>query len=698
MGLLKRPIYIGTAAVVGVATVALTGAFAATTASAAPKSAPQFTSLQSSVNPTTDRVTGAYHSSRMSVELSLKPRNEASLASELRAEYTKGSSRYHKWLAKGQFDARYAPTSTERNAIASYLRSAGLKVDTSASPFLIRVTGSSTQIQAAFRTSLKNYRSTKGVGYFSNSTAVRLPSSFAGDVLGAVGLTNTDRLHMAIAQQPKPEVPAGKASRKSASSSTSCETPYVTTAQLFGTLSGTGFPYGYGGGPGCSGLTPSQVNSIYGAPKGGGASTKGRGVTLGLFELSAYQASDIDTWAHQFYGPGYTPKLKDVIVDGGPLAPICPTGDTCPPQYEGYSGDIEVDADIEVSLAVAPDIKSMEVYNAPNDYTGQTELDEYTAMANQDTADTISSSWSSCENDVPAGAVEAENLVFEQMAMQGQSVFGAAGDTGAYECLRSDGTTVENVNDPPSQPWMTSVGGTSLENDNPGTNPNPGTPKAGTETVWNVDNLCSSQGPAADNDNQGGVFWCDDSGSGGGGYSQYWGRPFYQHAPGVNNPAYPNSAGTVNSSGITECSLASTGAPCRETPDVSANADEYTPYTEYCTGNPNPPDYSVCGSAGVLAIENVPGWFGIGGTSLSSPLWGALIADRDGYQGQRSGNINPLVYDLLNVDPHQFFNDITGIGPRQQLATNNGIFDTTPGYDMATGAGSPKFAAWITGL
>jgi subtilase family serine protease len=696
MGLLKRPIYIGTAAVVGVATVALTGAYAATAASAAPTVAPQFASLRNSVNPTTDKVTGAYHSSRMSVELSLKPRNEAGLASDLRAEYTKGSRAYHQWLAKGQFDARFAPSSTERNAIAKYLRSAGLTIDKSASPFLIRVTGSSAQIQAAFRTSLKNYHSKKGTTYFANSTAVRLPSSIAGSVLGTVGLTNTVRMQMMLSKQSKPEVNAGKAAHKASSSNSSCETPYVTAAQLFGTLSGTGFPFGYGGGPGCSGLTPSQVNSIYGAPHAG-ARGKGRGVTLGLFELSAYQASDIDTWGHQFFGPSYTPPLTNVNVDGGPLAPICPAGDQCPAQFEGYSGDIEVNADIEVSLAVAPDIRSMEVYEAPNDFTGQTELDEYTAMANQDTADTISSSWSVCENDVSAGTVEAENTIFEQMAMQGQSMFGAEGDTGAYECLRSDGTTVQNVLDPPSQPWVTSVGGTSLENDNPGTNPNPGPPARGTETVWNVDNLCSSQAPAADNDNEGGVFWCDDAGSGGGGYSQYWGRPFYQRGPGVSNPAYPNSAGTVNASGITECSLASAGSPCREDPDVSANADEYTPYAEYCTGNPNPPDYSVCGSAGVLAIENVPGWFGIGGTSLSSPLWGALIADRDSYQGYRSGNINPLVYLLLNVDPGQFFNDITGIGPRQQLATTNGIFPTTPGYDMATGAGSPKFAAWITG-
>ena len=676
MGLLKRPIYIGTAAVVGVATVALTGAYAATAASAAPRVAPQFASLRNSVNPTTDKVTGAYHSSRMSVELSLKPRNAAGLASELRAEYTKGARNYHKWLAKGQFDAKFAPTATERNAIAKYLRSAGLTIDRSASPFLIRVTGSSGQIQAAFRTSLRNYRSTKGITYFANSTAVRLPSSIAGSVLGTVGLTNTDRMQMMLSKQSKPEVPAGKAQRKASSSNSSCETPYVTPAQLFG----SGFSYGYGGGPGCSGLTPSQVNSIYGAPHAG-ASGKGRGVTLGLFELSAYQGSDIDTWAHQFYGPSYTPPLTNITVDGGPLAPICPAGDQCPPQYEGYSGDIEVNADIEVSLAVAPDIRSMQVYEAPNDYTGQTELDEYTAMANQDTADTISSSWASCENDVSAGTVEAENTVFEQMAMQGQSMFGAEGDTGAFSCIRSDGTTIVNVLDPPSQPWVTSVGGTSFENFNPGANPSPSYP-TGQETVWNYLNLCNAT--ATNEDGLSGFDWCAGNGAGGGGNSQYWGRPFYQFGPGVN------SSFTQHGNGTTECALANVGTPCREDPDVSANADENTPYAEYCTGNANTP-FSVCGT--FSGSQTPPGWFGIGGTSLSSPLWSGIAADRDSFQGFRSGNLNPLLYLLYNLAPNLYFHDITGAGTPE---TNNGLFPTTRGYDEATGIGTPNLAALIT--
>lgn len=113
-------------------------------------------------------------------------------------------------------------------------------------------------------------------------------------------------------------------------------------------------------------------------------------MNLAVFELSAYQHSDIATWGRYFYGPGFKPSLKDINVDGGPLTPICPMGDQCPPQYNGYSGDIEVDADIEMQLAIAPHAREILVYNAPNDFTGQTALDEYAKIANDDTADVVS--------------------------------------------------------------------------------------------------------------------------------------------------------------------------------------------------------------------------------------------------------------------------------------------------------------------
>ena len=644
-------------------------------ASAGAQAAPRLgalTALPGSLPRTTDHVIGNYRIGQMQVEVALAPRNARGLQNEIRHTYVKSSKTYHHWLSKGQFAKRYAPSVQVREAVARYLKSEGLRPVASGSAFLMRAVGSSAQVASTFHTTLSVYQDPRGDRYYSNSSVVRLPSSLTKGVLGVIGLTNTIRDHTNLAR-----LPYGHSVGSSA-----CQTGYVTAAELFNLVdNNVGFPYGYGGGPGCSGLTPSQTNGLYGAP--GGTDTTGKGVTTAVFELSAYQQSDIAAWTNEFYGPGYKAPLQNVLVDGGPLAPICPAADLCPANYNGYSGDIEVDADIQMTLDVAPATKKLQVYEAPNDYSGQTELDLYTAIANQDTADTVSSSWGVCENDITAPYAQAENVIFEQMALQGQSMFNSAGDTGAFGCLRSDGTTIVDAEDPATQPWVTSVGGTSFTFDNPATNANPTYPHNGDEMVWNVDNLCNA---SANEGGFSGLFWCGATGAGGGGISQWWGRPFYQFGPGVQNSYSEVGNGT------TQCALAKVGTPCREGPDVSADADPYTGYAEYCTANASTP-YSSCGfSSG----EPSPGWFEIGGTSLSTPLWAALTADRDGHFGFRQGNINVFVYLLATLPGGGgFFHDITGVG---QSMNNDGVYPTTPGYDIATGLGSPDFATYITKL
>jgi subtilase family serine protease len=648
--------------------------------SAASPAAPatqRFAAISGSLTRTTDAVTGTYHSRSMSVEVALAPSHPAALNKTLAAAYNRHSAQYHHWLSKGQFAARFSPAATTRSALARYLRGQGLKVTVSSSPFLLRATGSSARVSAAFRTTLRTYRNPEGKTYYANSSAAKLPVGMVRNVLGVVGLANTVR-NRSMVQRAKDTIrPNGSA----ASATPNCEEPYPSTAQLFADVNNNvPIPFGYGGGPGCQGLTPSQDNSIYGAPHAG-PRARGKGVNLAVFELSAYQKSDIRTWARTFFGPRYRPPLRNILVDGGPLNAQCPAGDTCPPEFNFYAGDIEVDADIQIQLALARDVRHLQVYEAPNDFTGQTELDLWSKIANDDSADAVSSSWAVCENDAGASYAQAENTIFEQMALQGQSVFGASGDTGAFSCIRSDGTTIVNVLDPPSQPWVTSVGGTSFEHFNPGHKAHPAYPRRGTETVWNVNNLCNS---SANEGGHTGFFWCGREGAGGGGNSQFWGRPSYQHGPGVNNPD------TVTGNGTTNCSLASVGTPCREVPDVSANADEWTPYAEFCTGSAATPQ-SVCATFSGSQVP--PGWFGIGGTSLSSPLWSAIFADRDSFTRQRAGNANVLLYQMLRGNSHRFFHDITGVG---QSTNNNGLFPVRRKFDLATGIGTPRMGALIT--
>src|ERR1700728_1845501 len=432
--------------------------------------------------------TGQMSASRMSVEVVLQPANAKGLSSLLAGLYTKGSADYVHWLAAGQFDSMFAPSRATVQAMTSYLQGKGLAVQRTGTPFLLRAIGSTAQIDTAFATTINNYRNAQGKKFFSNDSAASVPNSLAASVLGVVGLTNTVRL--------KPEVQTASSSTANSAGKgngePSCEIPYPTTLAELQAIPANGPFNGYGGGPGCSGLTPSQTNHIYNAPNAGPRG-KGAGATVAVFELTAYTHSDISHWAPRSYGPGYQPRLADINVDGGPLAPNtsqCPVGDTC---VYGYGGDVEAEADIEQDLTVAPDVNHVLVYNAPNDFDGQTSLDEYATIANQDRADSISTSWGLCEADAGLAYAQAENVIFEQMAAQGQSIFSASGDTGAFECIR-DGTFSDHApieaGDPATQPWVTGTGGTSFTSFDPGDQPNPHYPRR-REAVWHTINVCS---------------------------------------------------------------------------------------------------------------------------------------------------------------------------------------------------------------
>ena len=673
-----------------IAGVLTAGSLSAATAASA-STAQSMAHIPGSYLPMHATKTGQLSASRMSVEVVLQPGNAKGLSSLLDGLYTKGSADYGQWLSAGQFDSRFAPARATVQAVTSYLQGKGLSVQGTDTPFLLRAIGSSAQVGTAFGTTINNYRNAQGKKFFSNDSVASVPDSLASSVLGVVGLTNTVRLKPAVQLAS-----SGSASSTSSTSSAgrgepSCEIPYPTTLAELEAIPANGPFNGYGGGPGCSGLTPSQTNGIYNAPNAG-PRAKGAGATEAVFELSAYNHSDITHWAQTFYGPGYRASMTDVNVDGGPLAPNtsqCPVGDTC---FYGYGGDDEVEADIEQELTVAPDTSNLIVYNAPNDETGQTELDEYATIANQDRADSVSSSWGECEPDAGLGYAEAENVLFEQMAAQGQSMFASSGDTGAFECIR-DGTFSDHAPlqslDPASQPWVTSTGGTSFTSFDPGDRADPSYPR-GSEGVWNTINICSGNDSSTATST--GIVDCGSFGAGGGGHSIFWPMPNYQKGPGVI------SAYTVR--GPSNCALASAGQACREEPDISANADPLTGYAEYCTGssyvspNPTGTDYeSAC--LGLTKTPGAPGWFHIGGTSLSAPLWAALFSDRDAFHGRRAGNANYVLYALFD-NPRTYaadFHDILGL----PLENNNGFYPVTRNFDQATGIGSPNFAGIITG-
>jgi subtilase family serine protease len=385
--------------------------------------------------------------------------------------------------------------------------------------------------------------------------------------------------------------------------------------------------------PGQSSYTADQIASAYGFSGLYGAGDEGQGQTIALYELEPDDPADIAAF-QQCYGTHTS--VSYVPVDGG---------------AGSGAGSGEAALDIEAVIGLAPKA-SILVYQAPNSASngpGAGPYDDFSAIISQDRAQVISSSWGGCESVEGAADAHAEETLFEEAAAQGQTIVSASGDDGSEDCFGPPATgdslaTELAVDDPSSDPFVTGVGGTSLT----ALGPRP------TETTWNNgDNFVAATLEIS-------------PGAGGGGISSLWPMPAYQS----NAPAalrLPEGSGDCGAS------------RCREVPDVSADADPTTGYMIYWNGSD-----SMSGEPA--------GWQGIGGTSLAAPIWAAVLALANASQfcdGTALGFVNPGLYAAAaNAYPADF-NDIT-TGNNDFTGTNDNQYPAGPGYDLATGLGSPN--------
>jgi subtilase family serine protease len=154
----------------------------------------------------------------------------------------------------------------------------------------------------------------------------------------------------------------------------------------------------------------------------------------------------------------------------------------------------------------------------------------------------------------------------------------------------------------------------------------------GSETAWS-DPTDTTQGPKG--------------AGGGGGYSTFFAKPSYQTGPGVDSN------------------------PMRHVPDV-ALAGAFHSYSSYCTAT--------------VANCTATGWRTVGGTSCGAPIWAGFVADTMEYLTNHhhptAGSVNQGIYWLFNThQPFPAYHDIT--------TGNNLYYNAGPGYDLATGVGTP---------
>jgi hypothetical protein len=152
-------------------------------------------------------------------------------------------------------------------------------------------------------------------------------------------------------------------------------------------------------------------------------------------------------------------------------------------------------------------------------------------------------------------------------------------------------------------------------------------------------------------------------------------------------PGYQlTAAKSVNVIGpYSSCSLA--GARCRQVPDVAADSDPTTGYLIYWNGSG--------------ADNTMPqGWQAVGGTSAAAPLWAALLADANSTSacaGSAIGFADPALYHAAGAAYSNYFNDVVS-GNNDFLLVHGGLYPAGPGYDMASGLGSPKADALAAAL
>ena len=411
----------------------------------------------------------------LSLALVLPLRNQADLADLVQGLYDPLDPRFGQYLTPREFQDRFSPTQADYNAVGSFAIQHGLRViGVHPNRTLIDVEGSAAAVRTTFQVELNHYQHPDGRVFRAPTSEPTIPASVAGKMTGVIGLDT-----LAVYHPHLRELAAEDA--------------------LNAPLAGTGPNGGY---------SPADIRAAYNLSA---AHLTGAGQTLAVFELDGYNASDITAYENAYHLP-HVP-LQNVLIDGA--------------KNVSGSGAAEVTLDIELQAALAPAAKGIVVYIGPNSTQGI--LDTFNQIVVDNVAKAISTSWGAPEAGNSQGALNAENAIFQQMAAQGQSIFAASGDTGAY-----DNGSVLGADDPAAQPYVCGVGGTRLT-------ANGGGGAWQSETTWN-----------------------DSIGAGGGGISQFWTLPTYQK--GLNYTSFMGSS------------------TARNVPDVSLNASPYTGYSIYFGG------------------------------------------------------------------------------------------------------------------
>ena len=525
----------------------------------------------------------------LAMHLTMALRNGPELTRLLADQQNPASSQYHRWLTPDEFTSRFGPTDGDLARVARWLRKSGFTVTSAdASTREVSFTAAVAQAQNAFAVKIA---ATAEGRLYSNTTDPAVPADLAPLIESINGLDNL--LHSAPAAH---RVPKRDSSAHSPDAIVDSIGPAFGPADIYTFYD----------------ETPLLNDSIDGSGAG----------CLAVVEDSNIDEDAANAFNSQFSLPALSAaNFNIVLVDG-----------TDP----GQNGDeIETMVDVNYSHAVAPG-SSIRIYLGDENTTKSSSAipDAIHAAVREKSSpcSAISISFSFCG--VSAGFYRTQNDFFKQAASQGQSVFVAAGDSGAaglrYSAKENEcvpGTTRE-VSELAASPYVTAIGGTEF------------TP------VYDVDGNDVSFVSES--------VWNDEYGASGGGESRVFKKPAFQKG------LIPKDKK-------------------RDVPDISFGASPLSP--GFFFGGRNGSDEP--------AVECCEG-----GTSIGAPAWAGISQLISQQSGAWVGNLNTRIYQLgvENEGATTGIRDVTSGNNSFNGVTG---FSAGPGYDKASGWGTVDMGLFV---
>jgi subtilase family serine protease len=345
----------------------------------------------------------------MRLVLVLPLRDQAALDRFLKELYNPASPSYRQYLTVEQFTAMFGPTQQDYDAVRHWAETNGFTVvGTSRNRMNVDVTGSVAAIETAFHVNMGVYlHPTENRTFYAADREPTVDLPFP--LWHIAGLDNYSIPRPALVRRP----------------------PGAQPAATTGSCPSTSF---------CG----SDMRAAYYE----GTALTGSGQSLGLLEYAGTDLADLATY---YTNAGQTNNVPITLLSTDGTSTSCIASAGC--------DDTEQTIDMTQALGMAPGLSSLVMY------VGSTDAAMFNAMA---TASPLNAQLSSSWTWFPADP-STDDPYFQEFAAQGQNLFQAAGDSGAW--------TSSSETYPSDDAYLTSVGGTDLETTGP----------AGpwsSETVW----------------------------------------------------------------------------------------------------------------------------------------------------------------------------------------------------------------------